>query len=340
MRQQAAHSLQTDTPEAVQALWNAYIQQRGDAQREQLILHYAPLVKRVVGRMGLRPDGAVEWEDLTNYGLVGLIDAVERFDPSRGILFSTFASLRIRGAVLDALRQLDPLGRQARRRVREAREAIQELTMTLGRIPEDQEVAAQLGLSDDQYQQVLVDASLVMLSLDQPMADGSDGQKLRLGDLLEDPGAVDTLEQVEEAEMQERLMAAIQSLPRREQVLLSLYYYEDLTMREVASVMDISQTRVCQLHARALMNLKALLSPHLRGHADQADGEPLPSAAPPPSSGSRRDATREQAPKTPASPAREPPTLDRRKATYRAQRRWSKLLDQDDAGSTQFNQEG
>jgi RNA polymerase sigma factor for flagellar operon FliA len=335
MSQRSDQSSALDSPEAIQALWAAYIQQRDDAQRERLILHYAPLVKRVVGRMGLRPDGAIEWEDLTNYGLVGLIDAVERYDPSRGILFSTFASLRIRGAVLDALRQLDPLGRQARRRVREAREAIQDLTVNLGRVPDDHEVAAQIGLSEEQYQQVLIDASLVMLSLDQPVADGGDGQKLRLGELIEDPNAVGTLEQVEEMEMQERLMGAIQALPRREQVLLSLYYYEDLTMREVASVMDISQTRVCQLHARALMNLKALLSPQTRSRSEQEDSGLAQSTSPAPAKGDRG-----QPPGNAASPAREPPTLDRRKASYRAQRRWSKLLDEDESGPARFNQEG
>ncbi|MBX3052708.1 MAG: FliA/WhiG family RNA polymerase sigma factor [Caldilineaceae bacterium] len=250
-----------DRQAKIDLLWRRY-KENGDPDiREKLIVFYAPMIRKVVGRMGLRPDGAIEWEDLLNYGVLGLIDAVERFEPERGITFETFASLRVRGAVLDALRQHDPLGRLARRRVRAAKEAIQQLTFELGRVPSDSEVAEVIELNEEQYRQVLQDASFMILSLDQPMRNSDDGQALNLSDVLEDSQATSVLDRVEEEELHERLMHSLKSLTKREQILLSLYYSEELTMREVADVMEISQTRVCQIHARAIMTLKALMAP-------------------------------------------------------------------------------
>lgn len=306
--------------ENTQQMWIAYKKEASPALREELILTYAPLVKKVVGRMGLQPGGAIEWEDLLNYGIIGLIDAVERFEPDRGVAFQTFATLRIRGSVLDALRQFDPLGRLARRRVRAAKEAIQRLTNQLGRAPEDEEVAEAIGLTIEQYQQVLQDASFMVLSLERPMGSGADGNSFSLTDLLEDPEAETALEQVEESELRERLASAIASLSRREQILLSLYYYEELTMREVAKVMDISQTRVCQLHARAILNLKAIMAPPPPPKADEVQ----PTAQPP----------EEEPPAQPSSPAeqtdgnadRKVVPLDKRRARHRSQRKWAELF--------------
>lgn len=296
------------------ALWRLYKNTPTADLHEKLILHYAPLVNKVVGRMGLNPEGAVEWGDLLNYGILGLIDAIDRFEPERGFTFQTFASLRIRGAVLDALRQLDPLGRQARRRVREAKDVIQRLTGILGRIPEDEEVAAEMELTLEQYQNVLLDASFVLLSLDQPIQGGEDDQRLRLADLIEDPQAVDTLTQVEKADLYDRLAHAIQSLPRRDQLLLSLYYYEELTMREVATAMDISQTRVCQLHARIILTLKAILAPvpieKAKAKPEAAKTEPGQADLFDPTGDGREFS---------------PMVVDKRRASYRARKRWSQL---------------
>ncbi|MBX2998698.1 MAG: FliA/WhiG family RNA polymerase sigma factor [Caldilineaceae bacterium] len=259
--------------EEILTLWRVYKETLAADLHEKLVLHYAPLVNKVVGGMGLNPEGPIEWGDLINYGILGLIDAINRFEPERGFTFQTYSSMRIRGAVLDALRQLDPLGRQARRRVREARDVIQRLTRVPGCIPDDEEVAAEMDLTLEQYQTVLLDASFVLLSLDQPMQGGED-EKLRLADLLEDPQAMDTLAEVEKAELYERLAKAIRSLPCRDQILLSLYYYEELTMREVATAMDISQTRVCQLHARIILTLKAMIAEKTTKSKEAAKIEP------------------------------------------------------------------
>lgn len=303
--------------EEILALWRTYKETHAPDLHEKLILQYAPLVNKVVGRMGLNPEGAVEWGDLINYGILGLIDAIDRFEPERGFAFQTFASLRIRGAVLDALRQLDPLGRQARRRVREAKEVIQRLTGALGRIPEDEEVADEMGMTLEQYQNVLLDANFVLLSLDQPMQGADDDQRLRLADLIEDPQAVDTLTQVEKADLYERLASAIQSLPRRDQILLSLYYYEELTMREVATVMEISQTRVCQLHARIILTLKAMIEP---APAEKTKAkEEIPQVEP---------GKVEPLDLTATGRDLSTQVVDRRRASYRARKRWSQLFDE------------
>jgi len=259
----------TDTYNKINLLWQCFKESRAPEMREKLILFYAPMVRKVVGRMGLRPAGAIEWEDLLNYGVFGLMDAVERFEPERGINFETFANLRVRGAVLDALRQQDPLGRLARQRVRAVKGAIQQLSTELGRPPQDSEVAEKTGLSQNQYKHTRQDAHLSILSLDQPTYN-NDGQPSSLMDLLEDPEAAAMMDRVEEDEMHERLLISLQRLSRREQTLLSLYYSEELTMREVAEVMQISQTRVCQIHARAILALKALMAPpkEIAGESD------------------------------------------------------------------------
>lgn len=308
------------TQAEIDQIWLLYKQTGAQVQREELILHYAPLVKKVVGRMGLRPDGPIEWGDLLNYGVLGLIDAVERFEPDRGIAFQTFASLRIRGAVLDALRQIDPLGRLARRRVRSANEAIQRLTLELGRTPTDEEVATAVGLTLEQYDKVLQDASFLIVSLDNTIK-GSGENQTNLADLLEDPNAAEGLDRVEERELRERLIHSIQALSQREQTLLSLYYFEGLTMREVADVMEISQTRVCQIHARTIMSLKAMIDPQgLGGKVEEEEptiADPLPRAR-----------------KTAPADDRRSPGLDRRR---RRRRRWLDMfefeLGSDAAGS-------
>jgi len=275
----------SDTYSKIDLLWQQFKENRVPEIREKLILFYAPMIRKVVSRMGLHPDGAIDWDDLLNYGIFGLMDAVDRFEPERGITFETFASLRVRGAVLDALRQQDPLGRLARRRVRSAKEAIQQLSAEFGRTPTDQQVAEAIGLTEEQYKQVLQDSSFMILSLDQPTYDNDDGHALNLAETLEDTGAASVMDQVEEEEMRERLSQSLQKLSRREQILLSLYYTEGLTMREVADVMEISQTRVCQIHARAILTLKALMAPPREQTAETVstrreqlldDTEPLP----------------------------------------------------------------
>ncbi len=240
-------------------LWARYRATRDAAVREELILSYVPLVRRFVGRMGVQPLNGVDEEDLIGYGIIGLIEAIERFEPERGYRFETFAISRIRGSILDALRSLDPLPRSARQRVSRLRKAMESLQQRLGRIPTDEEVMAYTGMGQAAYEQALIEAGFAIFSLDAPLALPRGERIAALAELLRDPAEDELLERVEEEELRQALREAVLRLPRREQLLLSLYYYEGLTMREIGEVLDLSQARVCQLHAKVILFLRASL---------------------------------------------------------------------------------
>lgn len=238
-------------------LLERFLATRDPSLRESLILRYVPLVHYVLGRLGIGPETSSEYEDLVSQGLLGLVDAVDRYNPAHGTRFSTYAAWRIRGSILDHLRSMDWLSRSARRRVREAQKAIQRLWAATGQAPDRQALARELGLPEEEVESILLDASRQVLSLDAALA-GPD-EPFSLYERLEDASQADPQERAEEADLQARLVAALQRLPEREQVVLSLYYYEGLTMREIGEVLSVSESRVCQIHAQAILNLRALL---------------------------------------------------------------------------------
>jgi RNA polymerase sigma factor for flagellar operon FliA len=249
---------------------------RDPSLREALILRYVPLVHFVLGRLGLSQEIGVEYEDLISQGLLGLIKAVDRYDPSHQTKFSTYASTRIRGHILDHLRSMDWLSRSARKRVREIQEAIKELWETLHREPTEEELAEHLSLDLKQLRKALQDSSVVIVSLDTEM-DLVGEHEASLHELIEDQSLEKPLETLVENELKMRLEDALMELTEREQLLLSLYYYEGLTMKEIGMVLDLSESRVCQLHAKAIMLLKAALGLAMdgNGHQDASD-TPLP----------------------------------------------------------------
>jgi RNA polymerase sigma factor for flagellar operon FliA len=240
-------------------LWARYVKKRDGKLREQLILQYAPLVKYVMGRLAISLPSILDYEDILSFGTIGLIEAVERFDPEKGVKFETYAISRIRGSIIDALRSLDRLPRSVRQRSKEADLAIITLTHSLGRDPSDEEVAESLTMSVDAYRRHMIDAAWVTVSLD-ANSSGGDEDDDSGAISVPDPDGQDVSVGMEQQELIGELGQAIRELPDREQLVLSLYYKDELTMREVSKVLGISESRVCQLHARALSRLRASIS--------------------------------------------------------------------------------
>ncbi|MFN8535294.1 MAG: FliA/WhiG family RNA polymerase sigma factor [Dehalococcoidia bacterium] len=242
------------------SLWPHYVVRREPRVRETLILAYTPLVKYVVDRLAISLPAVLDSEDLVSYGVIGLIDAVERFDPGRGFKFETFAIPRIRGTIIDQLRALDWLPRSARQRAKEIERGIQELRGSLGRMPTDEEVAKYLNMDLDRYHAAVQEAATVTLSLDHVLSTDEDDSPLSLADLVEDRQAVSLLGAAERGELVGALVRAIEELPERDRMVIALYYNEELTMKEISRVLEISESRVCQLHARAVLKLRASLA--------------------------------------------------------------------------------
>lgn len=241
------------------SLITRFCETRDSELREELILRYVPLVHFVLGRLGISRSVSTDYEDLASQGLLGLIEAADRFDPAFGTQFSTYATLRIRGKILDHLRDQDWLSRTARRRSQTVQQAINTLWMDQGRSPSEQEIADFLHVDLENVQQALSDSTRVIVSLDSFLESGDDGDS-SLHETLGDDNQPDPADQLDESDLKQQLIDALQELPERDRLVLSLYYYEELTLSEIGEVIGVSESRVCQLHSRAVMNLRALLS--------------------------------------------------------------------------------
>jgi len=225
------------------------------------VLAYSPLVKYVAGRMSSGLPAHVEDADLISYGLLGLISAIERFDLSREIKFETFAINRIKGSIIDELRSLDWVPRSVRAKAREIERANAKLEATLHRAPSDAEMAEELGVSVDDFQASLTlisNSSIVALDELWTVSDAS-GDQVSLLDTIQDPNAADPASEMDATEAKDRLADAIARLPEREKLVVALYYYENLTLREIGEVLGVSESRVSQLHTKAVLRLKSRL---------------------------------------------------------------------------------
>ena len=239
-------------------LWRRYKDDGDAGARERLVVAYSPMVKFVAGRLGAGLPSHVEDADLISYGLMGLIGAIERFEPERGIKFETFAMTRIRGAIIDELRSLDWVPRSVRARAREIETAQAKLEHELQRAPSEAELAEKLGCSEEELQSSLLEiANSSVYALDELWAiSDSSGDQVSLLDTIPDAEAADPQQALDSGEVKERLTEAIATLPEREQVVIALYYYENLTLREIGDVLDVTESRVSQLHTKAVMRLK------------------------------------------------------------------------------------
>lgn len=246
--------------EQIDALWRRY-KDSGDRElRDLLILQYSPLVKYVGGRVAAGLPGNVDRADLVSSGMFGLIDAIEKFDPSLGYRFETYAMSRIRGSIMDELRDMDWVPRSVRSKSRRIETAIGELESQLHRAPTDEELAEHMSLSLDQLQRLLGQISMTgVAALDEALSSGREqGDRLTLGDTIADEG--DTPSDVfESAEMRERLRDAVLSLPERERMVLGLYYFEGLTLAQIGEVIGVTESRVCQIHTKSVLQLRSRL---------------------------------------------------------------------------------
>ena len=226
----------------------------GHVDRDQLILDHVPLLRHIAGRMSLDIPGSVDREDLVGYGMVGLIGAADAWDASRGLKFSTFAYTKIRGAILDELRRMDFLPRGRREKVREMDRAVHELEQELGERPTPEQVAESLGLSIDDVSEIMLSArSAHETSID-------DGPSEELAMMLADPVSADPAGSAEWQELKALLVRAICDLPEQDQTVINLYYAEGLLLREISEVLDVTESRVSQIHSRAIFRLNRALS--------------------------------------------------------------------------------
>lgn len=243
-------------------LWEEYDKTRSSAVREKIILEYAPLVKMVAGRLSMYLGYNVEYEDLVSYGIFGLIDAIDKFDALKDVKFETYASLRIRGAILDQIRKMDWIPRTIRQKQKKIDTAIREIEARCGRSATDEEVAANLGITNDEYVDWQSQMKITnVVSLNEFMEQGSEipnDSSFNRKAQFDEPEEV-----IERDELKRILVAALELLTEKERKVIVLYYYEDLTLKEISSILEVSESRTSQLHTRALQKMKTKLGNYM-----------------------------------------------------------------------------
>jgi RNA polymerase sigma factor FliA len=257
-------------PDDTHALWLEFRRTRDQALRDRLILTYAPLVKFVAGRLGSGLPTHVDENDLVSYGLLGLIGAIERYDPERDVKFETYAMARIKGSIIDELRAMDWVPRSVRAQARDIERAMTALEAQLHRAPTDEELSAKLGISEDELNDSLTAISRSSIAaLDEMWTVSSGGDQIALIDTIEDTSGPEPQSALAQTELKDALAEAIARLPEREKLVITLYYYEELTLREIGDVLGVTESRISQLHTKAILRLKA----HLSGAAARTQAE-------------------------------------------------------------------
>ena len=242
----------------VMALWKRYRDAPTPETRERLIVHYAPLVKYVAGRVAVGMPANVEHADLVSYGIFGLMDAIEKFDLDKGFKFETYAVTRIKGAIIDELRSIDWVPRSVRAKARQIETAMQRLENHLHRTPSDEELATELGWTVSELQETLARVSMTsMAALDETLDVA--GDRISLVDTLQDLTAVLPEESYEDEETKHLLRETLTRLTEREQTVLGLYYFEGMTLSQIGDVLGVTESRICQIHTKAVLSLRTKL---------------------------------------------------------------------------------
>ncbi|MFT3985659.1 MAG: FliA/WhiG family RNA polymerase sigma factor [Lachnospiraceae bacterium] len=241
-------------------MWAEYAKCPSFKLRENIILEYAPLVKVVAGRLSMYLGYNVEYEDLVSYGIFGLIDAIDKFDAGKAVKFETYASLRIRGAILDQIRKMDWIPRTVRQRQKKITAVIKEIELATGKSATDEDIAKALGLTDGEYDEWQSQMKVTnLVSLEEFMDQGSDISDNRdISSKIERPEEV-----IEKEELKKVLAEAIKQLTEKERKVILLYYYEDLTLKEISSILEVSESRISQLHTKGLQKMKMKLGKYM-----------------------------------------------------------------------------
>ncbi len=245
-----------------QKLWSEYGKTKSAALREKIIVEYAPLVKVVAGRLSMYLGYNVEYDDLVGYGVFGLIDAIDKFDPAKAVKFETYASLRIRGAILDQIRKMDWIPRTVRQKQRQIDDAIKKIEAEKGEAANDDEIANELGISGDEYadwqSQMAVTNVISLDEFNENSTDDGVGGRETIADAAPGPEEV-----IEEKELKKTLADALELLTEKERKVILLYYYEELTLKEISNILEVSESRVSQLHMKGLAKMKTKLGKYM-----------------------------------------------------------------------------
>ncbi|MBP5158084.1 MAG: RNA polymerase sigma factor WhiG [Treponema sp.] len=247
-------------------LWHEYKKSRSTKIRDQFIRQYMPLVKYVAGKVSTGMPESVEFDDLVGYGQFGLLDAISKYDPDKNVKFKTYAVTRIRGAIFDELRELDWVPRSVRQKSREIEDTITELEAKLGRTASDAEIAKAMGMTESEYESVVMKVSGTnILSLNDVWYSNDDSDNMSIGDNIEAPNSMNPDVIVERKEIKRVIIQAINELPQNEKMVIILYYHEDLTFKEIGQVLNVSESRISQLHSKANLRLRAKLTSIRKG---------------------------------------------------------------------------
>lgn len=244
--------------EELEKLWNKYFQDRTNKKlRDILIVQYVYLTKFVLGRIKGTLPATFSVDDITSYGVEGLIDAIEKFSPDKGARFETYAIMRIRGCIIDKIRSQDWMPRSVRKKIKDVKEAAEALRQQLGRPATSTEIGEALGIEKEKVDAILAESTSVGSLYDKK---GSSDESMEIIDTIEDTNSVNPLEKLEQNDTKKDLQMALKSLPERERLIMVLYYQKNMTLKEIGETIEVSESRVCQLHAQAIMKLKNILS--------------------------------------------------------------------------------
>ena len=242
-------------------LWVLFKQNRDPKIRDMFVKQYAPLVKYVAGKVAMGMPHNVEFDDLVGFGVFGLFDAIKKFDPDKHVKFKTYAVTRIRGAIFDELRSIDWVPRSVRQKSREIEDTIHRLESSLGRAASDQELANEMRMTTKEFQKTMMKISgTSILSLNDVWYTGDDNDKVSIVDSIESPSSLNPDIIVEKDEIKRVIIQAITELPEKEKKVLVLYYYEDLTLKEIGKILEVTESRISQLHTKAIMRLRSKLT--------------------------------------------------------------------------------